>query len=81
MINGMYKLATNSLCYNDGTEFATAKATAVKETTFRDLTAADKEGHENFASDEEMYATYSRYYRVEVTPETNVKVIKFRIIS
>ena len=70
-----------SLCYNDGREFARAKVLWVKETRFGYFTGEDKEGHERFSSDEEMYATYSRYYNMEVTPETEVKVIKYRLIS
>lgn len=69
-----------SLCYNDGREFARASVIWVKETRFKYFTEEDKEGHEKFSSDEEMYATYSRYYKMEVNPDTRVKVIKYRII-
>jgi len=69
-----------SLCYNDGREFAKAEVIAVKETTFADLTDEDKEGHEEFSSDEEMYTTYSEYYKMKVTPKTRLKVIKFKKI-
>lgn len=69
-----------SLCYNDGSEFAKAKAVKVKETTFGNLTEEDKEGHEKFLSEEEMYKTYSGYYNMDVTPKTKVKIIKFRLL-
>ncbi len=69
-----------SLCDKNGTEFAKAVVIDVKETYFGKLTADDKKGHEDFSSDKEMYATYSRYYKMDVTPETNVKVIKFRLL-
>ena len=49
-----------SLCHNDGTEFARAKVLWVKETKFGLLTEDDKEGHEKFSSDEEMYTTIFR---------------------
>ncbi len=44
-----------SLCTNAGKEFAKAKVVWVKETTFRNLSREDFEGHEEFASPEEMY--------------------------
>ncbi|MDE1871626.1 MAG: ASCH domain-containing protein [Candidatus Micrarchaeota archaeon] len=68
-----------SLCRNDGTEFAKAEVTSVKETTFKELTDEDKEGHEEFGSEEEMYKTYSEYYKFEVVPETKLKIIRFRL--
>ena len=70
-----------SLCYNDGYEFARAKIIWVKETTFKYLTEEDYEGHEKFSSEEEMYNTYSRYYNVEVAPESRVKVVKFKLVN
>jgi hypothetical protein len=69
-----------SLCHKDGKEFAKAKVTWIKEKTFGDLTEEDKEGHEEFSSDKEMYETYSKYYRMEVTPKTRLKVIKFSLL-
>jgi len=51
----------------------------VKETTFGKLTKRDKEGHEEFSSDDEMYRTYSRYYKTCVKPETKLKIITFRL--
>jgi hypothetical protein len=70
-----------SLCHNDGREFARAIAVKVYETTFGKLNNDDKDGHEDFSSDEEMYAVYSRYYNISVTPETNLKIIKFKVLS
>lgn len=70
-----------SLCYDDGREFAKAIATSVREIMFEELSKDDKAGHETFANDEEMYATYSRYYNMAVTPKTNLKIIKFRLIT
>jgi hypothetical protein len=71
---------TLSLCHNDGQEFAKAVTTSVREITFGELTQEDKTGHETFANDEEMYATYSRYYNITVTPTTDVKIIKFKLV-
>ncbi len=69
-----------SLCYKDRKEFAKAITIKVKETKFKDLTDEDWEGHEKFNSDEEMYNIYSNYYGFKVTPDTNVKIIKFRLL-
>ena len=69
-----------SLCYNDGKEFAKAIVMDTRVTSFENLTEEDKEGHEEFSSDKEMYQTYSRYYNMNVTPRTSLKVIKFRLL-
>ncbi len=68
-----------SLCTNAGREFAKAKVVWIKETTFRSLSREDFEGHEEFASPEEMYQAYSKWYKMEVTPDTMVTVIKFKL--
>ncbi len=70
---------TLSLCYNDEKEFAKAKIISINETKFKYLTEEDKKGHEPFSTDEEMYETYSKYYKINITPETSLKVIKFKI--
>lgn len=73
-----------SLCYgsepNRGNEFAKARIFRIRETTFGNLTEEDKDGHERFNSEEEMYQTYSRYYQTNVTSQTRVKVIKFKLV-
>ena len=83
-INDDKNLAKNdilSLCRINGKEFAKAKVLWTKETAFGKLSKEDKEGHEKFSSEDEMYKTYSGYYKTKVTPETKVKVIKFMLIS
>ena len=62
-------------------EFAEIRITGVKETVFAKLTPQDKEGHEHFASEAEMYETYSRYYKVTVTPETKLKIARFVVLK
>jgi|SRR3989344_2827084 len=69
-----------ALCRKDGSEFARARVTHSSDTTFENVGKEDKEGHEKFSSEKEMYRTYSRYYGMEVTPKTKVKVIKFRLL-
>jgi len=68
-----------SLCRIDGKEFAKARVLWTREATFEQLGEKDKQGHETFSSDKEMYKTYSSYYHVPVKPSTPVKVIKFRL--
>jgi len=68
-----------SLCDTSGKEFAQADVVAIKETWFGKLTPEDKNGHEPFASEKEMYDTYAGYYQQTVEPETVVKVIRFRL--
>jgi len=69
-----------SLCYKGGREFAKAKVVRVRETNFGNLTEEDKRGHEKFFSDNEMYQTYSKYYKMKITSETKVKVITFKLL-
>jgi hypothetical protein len=70
-----------SLCGKNGKEFSKAKIISVKEKMFKELKPEDVEGHEKFSSEEEMYKTYSRYYKIEVGPKTKLKVIKFQVIK
>lgn len=77
--NNIVKGEELSLCYNNGEEFAKATVINTEEKRFKDLTEDDKRGHEKFSSDEEMYETYSKYYGFKVTPQTPVKVIRFKL--
>jgi len=61
-------------------KFAEAKITHVIEKKMENLTEEDKKGHEAFTSDKEMYDTYSKYYQIEVTPNTTIKIIRFSLI-
>lgn len=70
-----------SLCRNSGEEFASAEVTGVKEKAFGELAEEDFEGHERFSSESEMYGTYARYYNFEITPETRLKIIRFKILE
>jgi hypothetical protein len=63
-----------------GEEFALAKITSVKETVMGKLSYSDFEGHDKFASEAEMYKTFSKYCKRPVTKDTPVKVVKFRLI-
>jgi len=61
-------------------QFAKALLLKVQEKTFKELTDEDKNGHEEFKNDEEMYKIYSEYYGTEITPDTSLKVIEFKIL-
>jgi len=69
-----------SLCRTDGSAFARAKILWVKETTVGNLTDEDYEGHEPFESEEQMHATYKKFYDVDVDDETVLKVVRFRLL-
>lgn len=60
--------------------FATAELVEVTSKKMEETTGADLDGHEKFTSKEEMYRTYSGYYGKTVTPETPVKIIKFKLL-
>ena len=62
-----------------GKKFVTTKITEIFEKRFKDLTEADKIGHEKYSSDEEMFATFAKYYKTEVDQDHCVRVIKFEL--
>ena len=62
-----------------GKQFARAKILKVSEKPMGNLTNEDRDGHEKYNSDEEMYQTYIKYYQQEVNPKTLVKVILFEL--
>ncbi|MBI2268112.1 MAG: ASCH domain-containing protein [Candidatus Blackburnbacteria bacterium] len=61
-------------------EFAKAKITSVKQTTFGKLTKEDKDGHESFKNDKKMYETYSHYYNCDINKTTPLKIIRFQLM-
>lgn len=69
------------LCDNSGKEFKKAKIVSVKTKLFSELESEDFIGHESFSSEKEMYDLYSKYYSQEVSPSTELKVIKFELIN
>lgn len=60
-----------------GKMVGTAILTNVKIKSLGSLEEADWAGHETYTSTEEMYRTYSGYYREPVGPESEVKLITF----
>jgi hypothetical protein len=61
--------------------FAKALLYDVFEKKLMDLNEEDRDGHEAYASMQDLLATLSVYYKTEVTMETHVKVIKFTLIE
>lgn len=59
--------------------FAKAKILKVVVKQFKDLTNIDKIGHEQYINDDEMYRTYSGYYKTEVDSESEVKIVWFEL--
>ena len=68
--------------YNSKTlnEFATAELVKVVSKKMGEIADKDFDGHEKFTSKEEMYQTYSKYYGRKITPESLVKIIKFKLL-
>jgi hypothetical protein len=60
--------------------FAEATITRILEKPLGELTDQDKLGHETFKTDEEMYETFSSYYKKPVNQETLVKIIHFTLV-
>lgn len=61
----------------NGEQFGTAVITSIKIKTLGTLSEEDWEGHERFASEDEMYKTYRTYYGDKVGPDSEVKLLKF----
>lgn len=68
------------LSSNSKKEFAKAKIIKVNNKTMSTLTEEDKQGHENFYSEERMYRTYKKYYNKEISENTPIKIIKFELL-
>lgn len=62
-----------------GEHVAYATATKVIERPMGKLKEEEIEGHEKYATSEEMYATFSKYYNEPIGPDTIVKIIWFEL--
>jgi hypothetical protein len=67
--------------WESGKEFAKGIILEVKEKQFHQITKKDRKGHERFKSDDQMYKTYSTYYKKRITPYTKIKIIKLKLIN
>lgn len=61
--------------------FATARIASVSIRTFSTLRLEDLKGHEEFEDKTAMLRTYSGYYGMDVTADTKVKIVKFRLLN
>jgi hypothetical protein len=64
-----------------GQEFAVALILSVKETPLGEIKDDDFVGHEKFAGREEMFENYRSYYGGQVTENTVVKMVSFKIVK
>jgi hypothetical protein len=62
-----------------GESIGVAKIMNLKVTSLGELTEEDWIGHERYNSEEEMYKAYRKYYGDKVTPETELKIIHFKL--
>lgn len=60
-------------------KFANAKIINVYEKKLGAVEASDYDGHEKYASNEEMIETFKTYYGDKVNANTIVKIIKFKL--
>lgn len=66
--------------WNNGEKFGEGILTDIWEKKMNELNDNDFDGHEKFASTEEMYQTYRKYYGDKIGPDTIVKVIRFKLL-
>lgn len=62
-----------------GEPFARATIVKVIERPLGQLNEDEIEGHEKYSTPEEMYKTFSDFYKTDVGPDTPVKVIWFKL--
>ena len=60
--------------------FAKAEITKVVEKQFKDLNEEEKEGHEKYESEEELFKQFEKYYGKPVNNDTVFKIIWFKLI-
>ncbi|MCR4333427.1 MAG: ASCH domain-containing protein [Patescibacteria group bacterium] len=60
-----------------GEQFGTATITSLKVTTLGTLTDEDRAGHEKYTSDDEIYASFRKYYGDKVDENSEVKILTF----
>ena len=66
--------------WETGEKFAEAEITMVREKKLGEIEEKDFEGHERYESTEEMLKHYKEYYGEEVTMDTIVKMIDFKLL-
>jgi hypothetical protein len=61
--------------------FAKAKIISINIKKLGEITDSDYVGHEKFESTEKMYEAYRRYYHQEVDLNTEVTIIRFKLVN
>ena len=78
------RLMVNDIVFLENTQtremFGKARITYIKDKTMKEISDGDKEGHEEFSNEKEMYKVYSGYYGCRVDENTPVRVIRFKIL-
>lgn len=64
-----------------GKEFARASIISVLEKPLGDVVPTDFDGHERYPSMDAMYETFRSYYGDKVTPQSVLKIIRFRLVG
>lgn len=63
-----------------GEKFGEAEIIAIKEKKLGEIEDSDYNGHEKFASKEQMIESYKQYYGDQVNLETIVKIIDYKML-
>ncbi len=64
----------------DRQEFAQAEIVEVREKKLGEITEEDYEGHSRYESLEKMIESFRGHYGAGVTPETLVKIVRFKLV-
>lgn len=64
-----------------GEEFAKANIVEINTKNLGELEEADFEGHEKYKDQDDMLAHYRNYYGNKVNLNTEVKMIKFKLVN
>lgn len=68
------------LDWESGKKFAEAEITRVYEKKLGQIKESDFEGHEKYSSPEAMFQHYKEYYGDQITMDTPIKMINFKIL-
>lgn len=71
----------NFINSDTGEEFAKANITKINTKKLGELKDTDFEGHEKYKDQDDMLAHYRNYYGDKVNLDTEVKMIKFKLIK
>jgi len=61
-------------------KFAEAEITGIKQKKLGEIEDSDYEGHKKYGSQEEMLEHYRNYYGDKVDLDTEIKIIRFKLV-